>query len=88
MAVKLDALGLKFPVPLVDQTPPLALFTLPLKGTPETSAQMLTSFPADTVGAELKVSSKASLYALHVPLPVVVKVRVTLPLPVSAELGR
>ena len=80
------AFGLKVPVPPL-QLPPVATCTLPFRATVPLFAHTVTSGPALAVGASVKVSSTWSVAALHRPLPVVVRVSVTLPAAISAAVG-
>ena len=48
---------------------------------------MVPSAPADTEGAVLMVSTIASDALLQVPVPIAVRVRVTVPAVISAALG-
>ena len=59
--------------------PPVAMVTLPLRATTALLPQITWSGPAFVVGASLKVMVMASMAAAQEPLPVVVKVKVTLP---------
>ena len=79
--------GEKVPLPDVDQEPPDATVTLPLKVTFALLAQTVWSVPAFAVGDVVIVITIASETAVHVPFPVVVSVRVTVPAILSAALG-
>ena len=84
----LRALALaKVPVPLLVQMPPVAVVTDPRRLTVALLAHTVLSIPALTVGALVMVSTIISETAVQVPFPVVVSVRVIVPLAVSALLG-
>ena len=78
--------GVKLPRPPL-HTPPVAPLTLPFKGMLALFAQKEAAAPAFTTGAAVKFKVTLLLTALHVPLPVVVSVRVTLPFAISAAVG-
>ena len=78
--------GLKVPPPPV-QMPPLATVTLPLSDTAGALAHTVWSAPASTVGGSVKVMVIWSLTAAQLPLPVVVRVSVTLPAAISEAVG-
>jgi hypothetical protein len=79
--------GEKVPLPDVDQEPPDATVTLPASNTLALLAQTVLSAPAFAVGAGVIVTTIASLTAVHVPIPVVRSVSVTVPAALSAALG-
>ena len=84
---RLELLGSKEPVPLVVQSPPVAIRTEPLRVTALTSAQTVWSLPALALGTSVKVINRSSETALQTPLPIEVSVSVTEPASVSAEEG-
>ena len=86
MAFNALALGLKVPVPPL-HIPPPAMVTDPFRITCGALAHTVTSVPAFTVGDCEKTRSTSSLTAAQVPLPVLVRVSVTLPLASSVAEG-
>ena len=87
VAFKSESLGVNIPVPFVDQIPPIAFNTPPFRDIPAISAQTVWSELAKATGISVKVIRTSSEYALHNPLPVVVKVSVIVPAAVSAADG-
>ena len=88
MALSVLVSGEKEPVPLVIHAPPPALEMLPFSCTPEVSAHTEMSNPAVATGAVAKPTTMLSISAGQPPgFPVEVKVSVTDPAVVSAELG-
>jgi hypothetical protein len=83
-AVSVFAFGEKLPVPLLLQLPPVATVTVPFKGAFGEVEQIVWSEPAFTVGAGVTVMIIWSCTALHVPLPVVTRVSVTVVAAISA----
>ena len=83
-------LGLKFPEPLDVHFPVVVIPPIvPLTVTVGLLAQTETlAGPALAVGISVMVTLIVSLDKAHIPLAVVVKISLTLPLAVSAELGR
>ena len=79
--------GEKVPLPDEDQEPPVAIVTLPFSKTFALFAQTVWSEPALAVGDAVMVTPMASETAVQVPLPVVARVRVTVPAVLSAALG-
>ena len=82
----MEALGLKVPMPPL-QVAPVATLKLPASVATALFEQRLWSTPAFTVGAGVIRYVTWSFTALQRPLPVVVKVRVTVPAVRSAALG-
>ena len=85
MALRLPADGLNVPWPV--HRPPPAPVTDPASCTAGSLAQEVSGAPASTTGAGVIMSVMASLTALQVPLPTVVRVRVTDPAAISAAVG-
>ncbi len=65
--------------PTVDHVPPVAIVTPALSGTLSIPKQTIRSEPALMVGSGVIVTATVLLAALHIPLPVVVRVSVALP---------
>src|SRR5689334_3431842 len=82
LAFKIALFGVKFPEPEVLHNPPVALNTEPFNVTPVTSEHILAP-PVLTIGAGVMVVTIESFTALHVPLPVDVTTKVTVPAVVS-----
>ena len=78
--------GVKDPAPPL-QTPPVATVTAPFRLTVGLFTHSETSAPAFDEGDGVKLRVTLLLTALHKPLPVVVSVKVTLPLATSAAVG-
>ena len=66
---------------------PVAIVTAPFKLMAALFAHTVPFAPASTVGAGVKVIKRLSDTALHVPLPVLVKVSVKVPAAISAAVG-
>ena len=67
--------------------PPVATVTLPFRAMSALLAHTEELAPALAVGAAVKLSCTWSLTTTQLPLPVVVSVRVTLPLAISSAVG-
>ena len=89
MAVVNDVAFAKVPVPLEVQVVPALLLALEpaVMFTVPVLEQVLTAVPAEAVGAVVIVKVFVEVALAHVPLPVAVKVSVTLPAVMSAALG-
>ena len=70
-----------------DHEPPVAMVTIPFKDASGLLAPTTISVPAFAVGAVVIVIKISSETALHVPFPVEVNVKVTLPADISATEG-
>ena len=89
MAVVNDVAFAKVPVPLEVQVVPALLLALEpaVMFTVPVLEQVLTAVPAEAVGAVVIVKVFVEVALAQVPLPVAVKVSVTLPAVMSAALG-
>ena len=90
MAVVNEVALANVPVPFeVDQVIPALLLALEpaVMFTAPVLEQVLTAVPADAVGAVVMVKVLVEVAFAQVPLPVAVKVMVTLPAVISAALG-
>ena len=79
-------LGVNIPEP-PDQIPPVATEMTPAKFASGLFSQLFKSKPAETEGAEVNVTTISSDSALHVPFPVVVSVKVSVPEAISPAVG-
>ena len=79
--------GVNVPVPLLDQYPPEAIETDPLKAILGVLAQTVMSVPASAVGAGVIETFITLDTELHPPLLVEVTVKVTDPVEMSVPLG-
>ena len=86
VAFRVVLFGTKLPAPPL-QMPPLAMPTEPFSTTLALLAQAVMSAPAFTTGGGVKFRETWSATDTQPPLPVVVRVSVTLPAAISAGVG-
>ena len=84
----MESLGANVPEPFVVHCPvEFAPKTAPFRVTAELLLQTVSSKPASTCGPGVRMILIVSLTAAQPPFPVLVKIKVTFPLDVSAALG-